>query len=207
MRFWAFTRFGRYQSKNGEKAIEFDELIIAEQDEGRLKSIEAGVSRGRTMAEGAVLARDMVNEPANVMTPTSMAQAARRVADACDLSIEVLDNPQMKEMGMGAFMGVAQGSEEPAKLIVLRYQGDPDDPANNLGLVGKGITFDTGGISIKPAGGMEAMKGDMAGGASVIAAMQVIAGLKPKINVTGLSRLLRICPAVGPNGPATWCVP
>ena len=179
-------QFGRYQSKNGEKATEFDELIIAEQDEGRLKSIEAGVSRGRAMAEGAVLARDMVNEPANVMTPTSMAQAARRVADACGLSIEVLDNPQMKEMGMGAFMGVAQGSEEPAKLIVLRYQGDPDDPANNLGLVGKGITFDTGGISIKPAGGMEAMKGDMAGGASVIATMQVIAGLKPKINVTGI---------------------
>ena len=184
--FWAFTSSAGTESKNGEQATEFDELIIAEQDEGRLKSIEAGVSRGRTMAEGAVLARDMVNEPANVMTPTSMAQAARRVADACDLSIEVLDNPQMKEMGMGAFMGVAQGSEEPAKLIVLRYQGDPDDPANNLGLVGKGITFDTGGISIKPAGGMEAMKGDMAGGASVIAAMQVIAGLKPKINVTGI---------------------
>ena len=71
-------QFGRYRSKNGEQATEFDELIIAEQDEGRLKSIEAGVSRGRAMAEGAVLARDMVNEPANVMTPTSMAQAARR---------------------------------------------------------------------------------------------------------------------------------
>ena len=87
---------------------------------------------------------------------------------------------------MGALLGVAQGSDQPPKLIVLEYEGDPERPENNLGLVGKGITFDTGGISLKQPGGMEAMKGDMAGGASVIAAMQVIARLQPKINVTGI---------------------
>ena len=92
----------------------------------------------------------------------------------------------MREMGMGALLGVAQGSDHPPKLIVLSYGGDPDHPGNNLGLIGKGITFDTGGISLKQPGGMEAMKGDMAGGASVIAAMQIIGQFKPKINVTGI---------------------
>ena len=179
-------QFGRYQAKNGDESTKFDDLTIAELDEVRSKAIKSGVARGRAMAEGTLLARDMVNEPANVMTPASMAQAAQQVAETGRLGFEVFENPQMKEMGMGAFMGVAQGSEEPAKLIVLKYDGDPANPGNNLGLVGKGITFDTGGISIKPAAGMEAMKGDMAGGASVIAAMRVISELKPKINVTGI---------------------
>ena len=138
------------------------------------------------MAEGAILARDMVNEPANVMTPTRMAETAGRVAGSDNLSLTVFEASQMREMGMGALLGVAQGSDQPPKLIVLEYNGDPERPENNLGLVGKGITFDTGGISLKQPGGMEAMKGDMAGGASVIAAMQVIARLQPKINVAGI---------------------
>jgi leucyl aminopeptidase len=179
-------QFGQYQTKNGDKPNKFDDLTIAEQDGERAKSIKAGVARGRTMAEAALLARDMVNEPANAMTPTMMAKSAQQIATATKLEILVLDNPQMKEMGMGAFMGVAQGTNEPAKMIILKYEGDPANPDNNLGLIGKGITFDTGGISLKPPGGMEAMKGDMAGGASVIAAMQIIGQLKPKINVTGI---------------------
>ena len=92
----------------------------------------------------------------------------------------------MAELGMGALLGVAQGSEEPPKFIVLRYKGDPDDEANTLGLLGKGITFDSGGLDIKSASGMAAMKGDMAGGASVIAAMRAIGRLRPKINVTAI---------------------
>ena len=179
-------RFGRYQSANGDEAKEFTELTIAERDAASVKAIKSGVASGETMAEAVLLARNLVNEPANVMTPTSMAEAAGRVAGEQGLEFHVLDNPEMREMGMGAFMGVAQGSEEPAKLIVLHHAGDPDNPSNNLGLIGKGITFDTGGISLKPAGGMESMKGDMAGGASVIAAMQIIGTLKPKINVTGI---------------------
>ena len=115
-----------------------------------------------------------------------MAEIARQVADEEGLELEVLDRQDMEKLGMGALLGVARGSDQPPKMIILRHRGDPDDPSNNLGLIGKGITFDTGGISLKPAGGMEDMKGDMAGGASVIAAMKAIGRLNPRINVTGI---------------------
>ncbi len=178
-------RFGNYRSGDDQPG-DFQELVIVERDPEKLPALEKGVSRGCVTAEAACRARDMVNEPANAMTPSRMAEVAAAVAESEGLEFCVLEESDMLEMGMGAFMGVAQGSEEPAKLIVLKYHGDPDNPANNLGLIGKGITFDTGGISLKPAGGMESMKGDMAGGASVIAAMQMIGRLKPKINVAGM---------------------
>ncbi len=161
-------------------------VTIVERDAGTVTDLEAGVSVGTVLAESTMLARDLVNHPANVMTPTKMAEAAREVAETVGLDLDVMDRDRMREHGMGAFLGVAQGSEEPPQLIVMTYRGDPDHPQNNLGLVGKGITFDTGGISLKPAANMEAMKGDMAGGASVIAAMKAIGSLKPRINVTGL---------------------
>ena len=178
-------RFGNYQS-NGERPAEFQELTVLEQDPDTAKAVESGVATGTVMAEAASQARDLVNEPANAMTPTQLAEAARRVAEAEGLEFSVLEESDMRELGMGALLGVAQGSEQPAKLIVMKYAGDPANPGNNLGLIGKGITFDTGGISLKQPGGMEAMKGDMAGGASVIAAMQIIGRLKPKINVTAM---------------------
>ena len=115
-----------------------------------------------------------------------MSEVARRVADAEGLEIEILDREDMEEKGMGALVGVARGSHQPPKLIVLKYRGNPDNPGDNLGIIGKGITFDTGGISIKPAAGMERMKGDMSGGASVIGAMQAIGRIRPNVNVTGL---------------------
>ena len=180
-------RFESYLSSNGEEGhVDFEELVIVDRDSDRVKTIDTGVTTGAITAEGAILARDMVNEPANIMTPTHMAEMARRIADSEGLTLTVLGASQMGEMGMGALLGVAQGSDQPPKLIMLGYHGDADHPENNLGLVGKGITFDTGGISLKQAGGMEAMKGDMAGGASVIAAMQIIGRVKPKINVTGI---------------------
>ena len=180
-------RFKTYLTKNPEEnARELDELLVVEMDQNKVSSLEGGIARGRIIAEAAMIARDMVNEPANVMTPTRMSDAARQVSEEHGLELKVIDRDDMKEMGMGAFLGVAQGSDEPPKLIVLKYEGDPNNPENNLGLIGKGITFDTGGISIKPAANMEDMKGDMAGGASVIAAMQAIGQLKPKINVTGM---------------------
>jgi len=169
-----------------EARAEIEELTIVERDSSRASEIEAGVAAGLVAAEGTILARDMVNEPANMMTPTHMAEVARRVAQAEGLTLNILEASHMREMGMGALLGVAQGSDQPPKLIVLGYNGDPGNPGNNLGLVGKGITFDTGGISLKQPGGMEAMKGDMAGGASVIAAMKIISQEKPKINVTGI---------------------
>ena len=179
-------RFNRYHTNGDDNDGEFAELTVAELDEQRAEAIRKGVDQGKAMAEATLIARNMVNEPANAMTPTAMAEIARRVSEESGLEFEVIENAGMKEKGMGAFIGVAQGSDEPAKLIILDYKGDPDNPENNLGLIGKGITFDTGGISLKPEANMEAMKGDMAGGASVIAAMQIIAAMKPKINVTGM---------------------
>ena len=185
-------KFDTYRS-NGSGGDDTDDadtgirgVTIVERDAGAVGDLEAGVSVGTVLAESTMLARDLVNHPANVMTPMKMAEAAREVAEAAGLALDVMDRDRMREHGMGAFLGVAQGSEEPPKLIVMTYRGDPDNPRNNLGLVGKGITFDTGGISLKPAANMEAMKGDMAGGASVIAAMKAIGSLKPRINVTGL---------------------
>ena len=179
-------RFGRYHTNGDDGDKDFERLTIAELDAGRAAGIRAGVAEGQAIAEATSIARNLVNEPANVMTPTAMADTAQRVAGENSLGFETMDNADMKRRGMGAFIGVAQGSDEPARLIIMTYEGDPDNPENNLGLIGKGITFDTGGISLKPAGGMESMKGDMAGGASVIAAMQIIARLKPRINVTGM---------------------
>ena len=179
-------RFRNYLTKNDDGSKELDEILIVEQDSSKVGDLEKGVQRGRLMAEAAVLARDMVNEPANVLTPTRMAEIATQVAEEESLNINVLDRKHMEELGMGALLGVAKGSDQPPKLIVLEYSGDPDNSSRVLGLVGKGITFDTGGISIKPAGGMEDMKGDMAGGASVIGAMKAIGRLKPKVNVTGI---------------------
>ncbi len=124
-------KFGSYMS-NGNQA-EFEELTIVEQDSSRAREIEAGVAAGVVAAEATILARDMVNEPANMMTPTHMAEIARRVAESEGLTLNILDAPQMKEMGMGALLGVAQGSDEPPKLIVLGYHGDPGTtPATTL---------------------------------------------------------------------------
>ena len=189
-------RFNDYRSRaasNGAGAADDDAaagaisaVSIIERSPAALDALNAGAATGATLAEAAILARDLVNHPANIMTPTKMAEAARDVAHAVNLELDIIDRDRMTEHGMGALLGVAQGSAEPPKLIVLTYRGDPQNPANNLGLVGKGITFDTGGISLKPAANMEAMKGDMAGGAAVIAAMRAIGALRPRINVTGL---------------------
>ncbi len=178
-------RFKHYLSANGDDQ-DLTAITVVEQDDSRVAELQKGLRLGTITAEASCLARDMANEPANVMTPTQMAEVARRVADAEGFEIDILDREDMEEKGMGAFVGVARGSHQPPKLIVLKYRGNPDDPDDNLGIIGKGITFDTGGISLKPAAGMERMKGDMCGGASVIGAMQAIGRIRPKVNVTGL---------------------
>ena len=194
-------KFGTYLTKNSDSTNEFEHLTVVESDKTRAKAIDAGIQLGSTVAKASITARNMVNEPANHMTPSRMAEAAQKVASDQGLKIEIMENAQMKKMGMGAFMGVAQGTDEPAKLIVLRYDGDPENPENNLGLIGKGITFDTGGISLKPPGGMEAMKGDMAGGASVIAAMEIIGQTKPKINVLAVIAATENMPGASAQRP------
>jgi leucyl aminopeptidase len=143
------------------------------------------VERGRVIAEAQNFTRELVNEPANLLAPRQLAEAARRMAAAHGIESEILERSQLEALGMGALLGVAQGSAEPPCLIVLRYRPSESPKSGiHLGLVGKGVTFDTGGISIKPADGMEKMKYDMAGGASMIGAMQAIAQLKPAIHVT-----------------------
>ena len=178
-------RFSRHKN-NDEKQNEIAELLIVEVERGKIPALESGREKGEILASATMLARDMVNEPANFMTPADMAAIAKEVADEEGLEVQVLESEQMEELGMGALLGVAKGTQQPPKFIILRYWGDRDNPSRNLGLVGKGVTFDSGGISLKPALHMEEMKGDMSGGASVIGALKAIAQLKPKINVTGL---------------------
>jgi len=146
----------------------------------------AAVQRGRLLGECSNLAREMANEPGNTLTPTEFARRSEAIAAGSGLSFEVLDEKKIEALGMGMLLGVARGSSEPPRLMVIRHDppGAPSTPV--LGLVGKGITFDTGGISIKPADGMERMKDDMAGGAAVVCAMRAIAALKAPIRVIGV---------------------
>jgi len=147
--------------------------------------MERGCQIGRIISEAVALARDMVNEPANVVTPTSMAEIAGQQAKRYDLDIKVIDRDEMRELGMGGLLGVSQGSQQPPKFMVLTYKGREVNDID-IALIGKGITFDSGGISIKPSEHMGDMKGDMAGGASVIGAISAIAQLKPKINIAAI---------------------
>ncbi len=176
--------FRRHITKEAEYG-EINQLAIVIADEANLSSLVAGYRKGRILAEAANLARDMANEPANCMTPTHMAEMAAKLAETCGLELNVLEPEQMREQGMGALLGVAQGSRQPPKFITLRYKGT-DSTGIDVALVGKGVTFDSGGISIKPSEGMGEMKGDMAGGAAVMAAISAIAQLKPRLNVMAI---------------------
>ena len=156
---------------------------VSPSDKARLATV---LEQSRIVSEAACLARDISVQPPNLLTPLNMAERARRVAAEGGLSCDVLDRERMKQLGMGALLGVAQGSAEPPALIVLQYKPENATSGDHLALIGKGVTFDTGGISIKPSDGMEKMKYDMAAGAAVIAAMQAIARLKPGVAVTGI---------------------
>ena len=145
----------------------------------------AGVARGETLGEAVNFARRLQATPANDMTPTHLAKEASDAAGKVGLEIDVLDEARARKEGMGSFLSVAQGSAQPPKFIVLTYKGDPGSK-ELLAIVGKGITFDSGGISIKPAANMEDMKYDMSGGAATIAAMFALGKIKPKLNVVGI---------------------
>ena len=176
--------FKEYQ-KRGEEDKEVREFTLVEIDAGKARAMADAARVGRIFAEGTNLARDLGNEPPNQLTPSALADRAAKVAEELGLECEVLDAEAMGRLGMGALLGVAQGSAEPPKMAVIKYQGHPGGK-ETLALVGKGITFDTGGISLKPGQGMEEMKFDMCGAASVVGAMRIIGQLKPKINVLGV---------------------
>ena len=170
------------QTSNGKDISQISVLTESNTD---TTNIERTIGEGQALAEATNFARNLVNEPPNVLTPTELANRAVSMAKEFGLEYEVFDKVKITELGMGGLLGVTQGSAEPPQFIVLRYRGG-EATDKGIALVGKGITFDTGGISIKPAAGMDEMKGDMGGAAAVLGAMQAIAALKPNINVTAL---------------------
>jgi leucyl aminopeptidase len=149
-------------------------------------TLEAAFNEGVIIGESQNFARTLVNEPGNKLTPTEFGRRAAAMAKQAGLACEIHTTEKIKELKMGAFWSVAQGSEEPPALIVLRYEPEGLEDGPVLGLVGKGVTFDTGGISIKPSDNMEKMKYDMAGGAAMIGAMRAIALLKPRVRVLSI---------------------
>jgi leucyl aminopeptidase len=186
-----------YRTERKDRSIESLSILVPP---GVDKSpAEAGHREGVIIAEAQNFARTLINEPGNRMTPTILGQRAAEMAAETGLRCEVHSTDKLRELKMGAFLSVAQGSDEPPALIVIQYEPEsakPDTPV--MGLVGKGITFDTGGISIKPADNMEKMKYDMAGGAAMIGAMRAIAQLKPAVKVIAI-----VCAAENmPSGKA-----
>lgn len=176
--------FQRHITRVAENS-EIKQLNFLEPDESRASSFKEGCARGKIFSEATIYARDMVNEPANYLTPLAMAESATKLGIKYGLEIKILQKDEIHSLGMGGLMGVSQGSVESPKFIIINYKGKSSD-AIDLALVGKGITFDSGGISIKPSESMGDMKGDMAGGASVMGAISAVAQLKPAVNVTAL---------------------
>lgn len=177
----------QYKSdKSGSKPLE--NLVVAvDGASAGGDSLDKAAGNGRILAEAQNFARMLGNEPPNRLTPGVLAQHAREMAQKFGLGCEILDRDRLTQLGFGALLGVAMGSAEPPVLIVLRYVPEKQHvPAAHLGLIGKAVTFDSGGISIKPAEGMDQMKYDMMGGATVLGAMQAIAQLKPAIPVTAV---------------------
>jgi leucyl aminopeptidase len=170
----------RNKSKKDAKHVESFALLAP----GGSSELAEAARAGAVIGEAQNFTRVLVNEPANILSPTELANRARDMAQEQGLDCDVLDEDRMRQLGMGSLLGVSQGSAEPPALIVIHYRPENPKPGVHLGLVGKGVTFDTGGVSIKPSDGMEKMKYDMAGGAAVIGAMLAIAQLKPAVEVT-----------------------
>ncbi len=176
----------KYKTKDkNDKSVD---KVVVFVDGAKAADLSKGIARGKAIGDSMNFARDLANEPPNILHPTEMAKRAQTIAKETGLKYEVLDEAKMKKMGMGSFLSVSHGSEQPGKMIVLRYTPAKSTAKKGdlLALVGKAITFDTGGISLKPGDGMDAMKYDMSGGATVLGAMRAIALLKPSIPVLGI---------------------
>jgi leucyl aminopeptidase len=175
----------RYRTeRNGDRHV--DRFFLSSGGAKLSDASHAALQRGRIIGEAQNFTRDLVNEPSNNLTPALLADRAREMAGRFGLEFEVLDENKIRELKMGALWAVGQGSEAPPRMIVVRYQPADAPEAPVIGLVGKGITFDTGGISIKPSEAMHEMKTDMAGGATMLGVMQVIAQLKPRVRVIAI---------------------
>jgi leucyl aminopeptidase len=188
----------KYRTTEKEQRVVDRLIVVVPGADG--EALKRGVKRGQIVGESVNFTRDLANEPGAYMTPTNMADRARDIANEFDLSIDVLDEARMEQEGMGSLLSVSRGSDQPGKLIILKYT-PPSPPKNQqlLALVGKGITFDSGGISLKPGENMELMKYDMTGGATVMGVMRAIAQLKPPVPVMGVIP----CAENLPSGKAT----
>jgi len=176
----------KYRTKD-KNTKTVDSLVVC--IEGAKDSdLKNGLSRGQIIGDSMNFTRDLANEPPNILHPTEFAKRAQAVAKEAGLKCDILDEAKMEKLGMGSLMSVSIGSEQPAKLIVLKYEPKKSTAKKGelLAIVGKGITFDTGGISLKPGEGMDAMKYDMSGGASVVGTMRAIGLLKPSVPVLGI---------------------
>lgn len=186
------TRLGLYRFTGYRSQLPKDwkpdprELVIVERDPERLTAFRSGVARGEAIVQGVILARNMVNEPANLMTPAQVAEIALRLAAETGLKAQVLERADMAGLGMGILLAVSAASEQPPQFIILEHNPDREDLPTVV-LVGKGVTFDSGGISLKPPEDMWRMKGDMAGAAAVIATLGVAARLQLPVHVVGLA--------------------
>jgi len=184
-------KFAGYAREKEDPDFQIEQLILLERDKKKLKSAEAGAALGRIIAEAENHARDLVNTPSNKLTPTDFAKLAERIAKVNHLKFTSLDP---KAEGMEALWAVAKGSDEKPRLVVLEYEGDPRSK-EKIALIGKGITFDSGGISLKPSKKMYEMKCDMAGAAAVLGVMSLLNDLKPKKNVMGVLPLTENMPS------------
>ena len=189
----------KYRTVDKERKTVEKVVVVIEGEKAEV--LKRGVETGKIIGESINFTRDLANEPGAYMTPTDMAERARDIANEFGLSIDVLDEARMEQEGMGSLLSVSHGSDQPAKLIVLKYvpANFDDSEKELLSFVGKGVTFDSGGISLKPGENMELMKYDMTGGATVMGAMRAIAQLKPSIPVLGIAP----CTENLPSGKAT----
>ena len=179
-------RFDAFRTEKSEdQPVTLEEVLLIADSPANAKALDAGVATARAICRGVYLARDLVNQPGNVKSPEYMAQRARQIAEEAGLMCAVLERPELEEQGMGALLGVAQGSIREPRLIVLEYRGGRED-AKPVALVGKGVVFDAGGISLKPAEKMDEMKMDMAGGAAVFGTLYAAALLKLPVNLVGV---------------------
>ena len=195
----------KYRTVDKEERV-IDRLVIVSEGADK-NAIDRGVKRGQIVGESVNFTRDLANEPGANMTPSDMAERAREIAKEFGLSVDVLDQARMEKEGMGSLLSVSRGSEQPPQLIILKYTPAKMDKNKTelLAFVGKGITFDSGGISLKPGENMELMKYDMTGGATVMGAMRAIAQLKPAMPILESFPVRRICPQARPPSPATLC--
>ena len=180
-----FYRFDRMKSKAPEAKRALRKVTLNLPKRTDIAAGEIALARGEAIAEGMALAKDLGNLPGNVCTPTYLAEQAVELGKRHGLKVEILEQKEIEKLGMGSFLAVAQGSRQPPKLIVMEYHGAKRD-APPVALVGKGVTFDTGGISIKPAAEMDEMKFDMCGAASVLGTMKAIALMRLPLNVVGI---------------------